>query len=126
MLKHLQQITNKHYDIPVSQNSLSVGLKLKNRRGQTNSKPMNIRLYRPISKCLTSIKMQGKRTAVGGKQSNKLNYFSERRRQARKSELHCYVNSFPFIRMLFFRPRRNILIFLPIFGRKSSCIFLRL
>ena len=31
MLKHLQQITNKHYDIPVSQNSLSVGLKLKNR-----------------------------------------------------------------------------------------------
>ena len=45
-------------------------LKLKNRRGQTNSKPMNIRLYRPISKCLTSIKIQGKGTAVGGKQSN--------------------------------------------------------
>ena len=78
MLKHLQQITNKHYDIPVNQNTLSVGLKLKNRLGQTNNKPMNIRLYRPISKCLTSIKMQGKRTAVGGKQSNKLNYFSER------------------------------------------------
>ena len=115
MLKHLQQITNKHYDIPVSQNSLSVGLKLKNRRGQTNSKPMNIRSYRPISKYLTSVKMQGKRTAVGGKQSNKLNYFSERG-QARKSELRCYVNSFPFIRMLFFRPRLNILIFLPILG----------
>ena len=69
-LKHLQQITNKHYDIPVSQNSLSVGLKLKNQRGQTNSKPMNIRLCRPISKYLTSVKIQGKRTAVGGKQSN--------------------------------------------------------
>ena len=60
----------KNFDIPVNQNTLSVGLKLKNRRGQTNCKPMNIRLYRPISKCLTSIKMQGKRTAVGGKQSN--------------------------------------------------------
>ena len=84
MLKHLQQITNKHYDIPVNQNTLSVGLKLKDRRGQTDSKPMNIRLCRPISKCLTSIKMQGKRTAVGGKQSNKLNYFSERS-QARKA-----------------------------------------
>ena len=70
-LKHLQQITNKHYDIPVSQNSLSVGLKLKNRRGQTNSKPMNIRLCRPISKYLTSVKIQqGKRTAVGSKQIN--------------------------------------------------------
>ena len=38
--------------------------------GQTNSKPMNIRLYRPISKNLTSIKIQGKRTADGSKQVN--------------------------------------------------------
>ena len=72
MLKHLQQITNKHYDVPVSQNSLSVALKLKNRRDQTNSKPMNIRLYRPISKYLTSIKIQGKRKASGTKKRTAL------------------------------------------------------
>ena len=33
---------------------------------------------------------------------------------------------FFFIRMLFFRPRLNILIFLPILGRKYSCIILKL
>ena len=61
----------KNFDIPVTQYSLSVGLKLKNRRGQTNSKPMNIRSYGPISKYLTSIKIQGKRTADGSKQINR-------------------------------------------------------
>ena len=33
---------------------------------------------------------------------------------------------FCFIRMLFFRPRLNILIFLPILGWKHSCIILKL
>ena len=38
--------------------------------GQTNSKMMNMRLYRPISKYLRSIKIQGKRTPDGSKQIN--------------------------------------------------------
>ena len=33
---------------------------------------------------------------------------------------------FFFIRMLFFRPRLNILIFLPILGLKYSCIILKI
>ena len=37
--------------------------------------------------------------------------------------LHSF---FIYIRMLFFRPRLNILIFLPILGRKYSCIILKL
>ena len=38
----------------------------------------------------------------------------------------CLVHSFFYIRMLFFRPRLNILIFLPILGWKYSCIILKL
>ena len=36
------------------------------------------------------------------------------------------IHSFSYIRMLFFRPRLNILIFLPILGWKYSCIILKL
>ena len=40
--------------------------------------------------------------------------------------LWVWLHSFFFIRMLFFRPRLNILIFLPILGWKYSCIILKL
>ena len=58
-VKNLQQISNKHYDIPVRQNSFSASFRwIKTKElGLTNSRPMNMRLYRPISKYLTSIKI---------------------------------------------------------------------
>ena len=49
-----------------------------------------------------------------------------RRPRARGPRSSIEIHSFFYIRMLFFRPRLNILIFLPILGWKYSCIILKL
>ena len=41
-------------------------------------------------------------------------------------QTYTQLHSFFYIRMLFLRPRLNILIFLPILGWKYSCIILKL
>ena len=47
--------------------NILLGIKTK-KSGQTNSKMINVRLCRTISKYLRSIKIQGKQTADGSKQ----------------------------------------------------------
>ena len=59
----------KNIDIPVSQIFSFSWIKTKE-SGQTNSEMMNMSLYRPNSKYLRSIKIQGKRTPDGRKQIN--------------------------------------------------------
>ena len=64
--------------------------------GQTNSKMINVRLCRTISKYLRSIKIQGKQTADGSKQIDSWAILRKGVDQARKSawptarELLCY------------------------------------
>ena len=123
-VKNLQQISNKHYDIPVRQNSFSASFRwIKTKElGQTNSRPMNMRLYRPISKYLTTIKIQGKRTADGANKSTTKQLFGkasgtkERDPQDEKCMATDTYSLFLLQERCFSSPGRNILSFLPILG----------
>ena len=103
--------------------------------GQTNSKMINVRLCRTISKYLRSIKIQGKQTADGSKQIDSWAILRKGVRHERaRDPLHenCFATDTYTLFLLqercFSSPGRNILSFLPILGWKYSmtCIILKL
>ena len=124
----------KNFDIPVSQNSLSVGLRLKNRVKLTVKWSMCVcvDLFQSI---WDKIKIQGKRTADGSKQIDSWAILREGVRHERaRDPLHenCFATDTYTLFLLqercFSSPGRNILSFLPILGWKYSmtCIIIKL
>ena len=127
--KILQQITTKHYDIPVSQCSLSVGLKLTNRVKLTVKWWIwvCIDLFQSI---WDQLKFRVNELQMDANKSTAEQFFGKasgtKDAWPTAWELLCYryIHSFPFQKNVVF----HILIFLPILVWKYSmtCIILKL